>query len=149
MPPGPNFCETCSTTPTPRVSKTPGPKICHKMRGRTSEQIEWRHLFYRGTPKSSKNKKNFLRTFPLVRNFPLKVAPNFLERSFGAFIEKVSPFMPTWVWHRNPLPFCRIKGRSQTFMACEPDYEPQLLRGPNWGLLFPKDPVILKILRSY
>ena len=37
-----------------------------------SEQLEWRHLFYRGAPKSSKNKKNILRTFPLVRNFPLK-----------------------------------------------------------------------------
>ena len=35
-----------------------------------SEQLEWRHLFYRGTPKSSRNKKNTLRTFPLVRNFP-------------------------------------------------------------------------------
>ena len=46
-------------------------------------------------PKSSKNKKNILRTFPLVRNFPLKVAANFLEHSFGAFIKKVSPFMPT------------------------------------------------------
>ena len=47
---------------------------------------------------SSKNKKNILRTFPLVRNFPLnliKGAANFLEHSFGAFIEKVSPFMPT------------------------------------------------------
>ena len=60
-----------------------------------SEQLEWRHLFYRGAPKSSENKKNILRTFPLVRNFPLKVAANFLEHSFGAFIEKVSPFMPT------------------------------------------------------
>ena len=36
--------------------------------------------------KSSKNKKNILRTFPLVRNFPLKVAANLLEHSFGAFI---------------------------------------------------------------
>ena len=32
---------------------------------------EWRHLFYRGAPKSSKNNSNILRTFPLVRNFPL------------------------------------------------------------------------------
>ena len=47
----------------------------------TSEQLEWRHLFYRGAPKSSKNKKNILRTFPLVRNFTLKVATNFLEHS--------------------------------------------------------------------
>ena len=38
---------------------------------------------------------NVLRTFPLVWNFPLKVAANFLEHSFGAFIEKVSPSMPT------------------------------------------------------
>ena len=60
-----------------------------------SEQIEWRHLFYRGTPKSSKTKKNILRTFPLVRDFPFKVAANFLEHSFSAFIEKASPFMPT------------------------------------------------------
>ena len=36
-------------------------------------------LIYRGTPKSSKNKKNILRTFPLVRNFSLKVAADFLE----------------------------------------------------------------------
>ena len=36
-----------------------------------------------------------LRTFPVVRNFPLKVAANFLEHSFGAFIEEVSPFMPS------------------------------------------------------
>ena len=42
-----------------------------------------------------RTEKNILRTFPLVRNFPLKVAANFLEHSFGAFIEKVSPFMPT------------------------------------------------------
>ena len=54
----------------------------------------WRHLFYRGAPKSSKIKKNILRTFPLVRNFPLTVAANFLEHSFGAFLEKVSPFVP-------------------------------------------------------
>ena len=54
-----------------------------------SEQIEWRRLFYRGTPKSSKNKKNTLRTSPLVRAFPFfKVAANFLEHSFGAFIER-------------------------------------------------------------
>ena len=42
-----------------------------------SEQLEWRHLFYRGAPKSSKNKENILRTYPLVRNFSLKVAANF------------------------------------------------------------------------
>ena len=58
-------------------------------------KLEWRDLFYRGPPKISKNKKNTLRTFPLVRNFPLKVAANFLELSSGAFIEKVSPFMRT------------------------------------------------------
>ena len=39
--------------------------------------------------------KNILRTFPLVRDFRYKVAANVLEHSFGAFIEKVSPFMPT------------------------------------------------------
>ena len=38
--------------------------------------------------------KNMLRTVLVVRNFPLSVAMNFLEHSFGAFIEKVSPFMP-------------------------------------------------------
>ena len=53
-----------------------------------------RHLFYRGTPKSSKNKKNIPRTFPLVR--ALRVAAHFLEHSFGAFIEKASPFIPAW-----------------------------------------------------
>ena len=53
------------------------------MLGYTSEQLEWRHLFYGGTPKSPKNKKNVLRIFPLVRNFPLRVATNFLEPSFG------------------------------------------------------------------
>ena len=66
---------------------------------RTSEHIvmiEWRHLFYRGAPKSSKNKKNILRTSPLVRDFPFKVAASFLEHSLlGAFIQKVPPFMPT------------------------------------------------------
>ena len=44
---------------------------------------------------TSKNKKIVLRTFPLVRNFPWKMAAIFLEHSFGAFIEKVSPFMPS------------------------------------------------------
>ena len=67
------------------------------------EKLEWRHLFHRGAPKSSKNKKTILRTFPLVRNFHLKVAANFLEHSFGAFIEKVSPFMPTSFSWRNFL----------------------------------------------
>ena len=33
-------------------------------------------------------KNNFLRTSPLVRDFPFKVAANILEHSFGAFIEK-------------------------------------------------------------
>ena len=44
-------------------------------------QLEWRHLFYRGAPKSSKNKKNILRTIPLVRNFPLKVSSSKLLRT--------------------------------------------------------------------
>ena len=57
-----------------------------------SEQLEWRHLFYRGAAKSS-NKKNILRTCPLVRNFPFKVAANFLDLllpcpSFLGFLEK-------------------------------------------------------------
>ena len=34
-------------------------------------QLEWRHLLCRGAPKSFKNKKDILRTSPLVRNFPL------------------------------------------------------------------------------
>ena len=58
-----------------------GPRNC-------AEQLEWRHLFYRKAPKSSKNKKNILRTFPLVRNFPLKVATNFLEHSFWCVYRK-------------------------------------------------------------
>ena len=61
-----------------------------------SEQLEWRHPFYRSAPRSSKNKKNILRTCPLVRNFPLIVAASFLEHSFGAFIEQSSPFIPAW-----------------------------------------------------
>ena len=36
-----------------------------------SEQLEWRHLFYIGVPKSSKDKKNLLRTFPLVPGISL------------------------------------------------------------------------------
>ena len=36
-------------------------------------------LFFRGEPKSSKNKT----LFPLVRNFPLKVAVDLLEHSVG------------------------------------------------------------------
>ena len=50
-----------------------------RLKNSKSEQLEWQHLFYRGAPKSSKNKKNILRTVPLVRNFPLKVAANFLD----------------------------------------------------------------------
>ena len=57
-------------------------------------RLEWRRLFYRGAPKSSENKKNILRTFPLVRDVLFRVAANFLEHSFGAFVEKASPFMP-------------------------------------------------------
>ena len=34
-----------------------------------SEQLEWRHLFYRGAPKSSKNKKNILSGRKLLRTF--------------------------------------------------------------------------------
>ena len=45
---------------------------CHGFFGPESEQIEWRRLFYRVTPKSSKNKKNILRIFPLVRDSLLK-----------------------------------------------------------------------------
>ena len=51
-----------------------------------------------------RTKKNSLRTFPLVRNFPLQVAANFLEHSFGALIEKVSPFFPAHLSANHPLP---------------------------------------------
>ena len=44
--------------------------------------------------KSSKNKRNMVRTFPLVWNFPFRVAANLLEHSSGAFIEQVAPFIP-------------------------------------------------------
>ena len=40
--------------------------------------------------------RNILRTFRLVRNFPVKVAANFLEHSFGALLEKV------FASHANP-----------------------------------------------
>ena len=73
-----------------KESKRAQKQVCKK-----SEKLEWRHLLYGDAPKSSKNIKNILGTFPLVRNSPLKAAANFLEHSFAAFIEKVSPFMPT------------------------------------------------------
>ena len=66
------------------------PLVCASQRNLSGDTFS-----IRGAPKSSKNKKNILRTFPLVRNFLFKLAANFLEHSFGAFIEKVSPFMPT------------------------------------------------------
>ena len=39
-------------------------------------------------PQIFQEQKNILRTFPLVRNYPLKVAANFLEHSFEPFWKK-------------------------------------------------------------
>ena len=107
-----------------------------------SESLAWRHLFYRGAPKSSKNKKNVLRTFPLVRNFPLKVAANFLEHSFATFIDKVSPFMPTWVLTRmnSPMYFGHVTKECVIPRCCHEPCFPTKLRAEGNNSRFYRTP---------
>ena len=51
-----------------------------------SPKLEWRHLVYRGSKNSSKNHMKYSKNISSGKEFPLKVAEDFLEHGFGAFL---------------------------------------------------------------
>ena len=53
-----------------------------------TEQLEWRHLFYRGAPKSSKNYKDYSKNISSGKEFPFKSGNKLLRTFFRCLLRK-------------------------------------------------------------
>ena len=69
-----------------------------------SEQLEWRHLSIQAPTQTSKNKKNVLRNVSSGEEFTSQWPQTSQSIIFGAFMEKISPFVPAWIrLHQDPF----------------------------------------------